>query len=108
MKATMFAVVLSFFIISLSTQAIAQDIKTIAPPPMTEPALKKISINKATAQELNGSFKGIGKKRAEAIVSYRDAHGGYHSVEDLAQVRGLGKAFVESHLSQLQTVFSVE
>ena len=108
MKATMFAVVLSFFVVSLSSQVIAQDAKTIPAPPVTEQELKKISLNKASIQELTGSFKCIGKKRAEAIVSYRDAHGAFKSIEDLAQVRGLGKAFVDSHLPQLQGVFSVE
>lgn len=107
MKATLFAVVLSFFAVSLSTQAMAQDAKTTAPPSVTEQALKKINLNNATVRELTGSFKGIGKKRAEAIVSYRDTQGGFKSIEDLAQVRGLGKTFVDSHLSQLRDVFSV-
>ena len=108
MKATLFAVVLSFFVVSLSTQAIAQEAKPSVSPPPTESVLSKISLNQATVQELTGSFKGIGKKRAEAIVSYRDEHGGYKSIEDLAQVRGLGKTFVNTHLAQLQEVFSVE
>ncbi len=106
MKATMFAVVLSFFVVSLSTQAIAQDTKNTTPP-AAEQALKKINLNQATAQELTGSFKGIGKKRAEAIVAHREAHGGFKSIEDLAQVRGLGKSFVDSHLLSLQGVFVV-
>jgi len=108
MKATLFAVILSFFVISVSTEVMSQEVKTIAPPPLEEPIVKKINLNNATVQELSGSFKGIGKKRAEAIVSYRVEHGGYKSVEDLAQVRGLGKSFVDSHLPQLQSVFSVE
>lgn len=108
MKATLFAVVLSFFVISLSTEAMAQDVKTVVSPPVEQQSVKKINLNNATVQELTGSFKGIGKKRAEAIVSYRDEHGEYKSVEDLAHVRGLGQAFVNSHLVQLQTVFSVE
>ena len=111
MKATLFAAVLSFSVVSLSTyastQAIAQDVKITAPPVMSQ-VIKKINLNTASVQELTGSFKGVGKKRAEAIVSYREAHGGFKSIEDLAQVRGLGKTFVESHLAQLQDVFSVE
>lgn len=107
MKATMFAVLLSFFVVSLSTQAIAQEAKTTAPP-IVKQELKKINLNKASLQALTGSFKGIGQKRAEAIVSYREANGGFKSIEDLAQVRGLGKSFVNTHLAQLQEVFSVE
>ncbi len=108
MKATLFAVILSFFVISVSTEVMSQEVKPIAPPPLQEQVVKKINLNTATAQELTGSFKGIGKKRAEAIVNYRVEHGEYKSVEDLAQVRGLGKSFVDGHLTQLQSVFSVE
>lgn len=109
MKATMFAAVLSFFVVSIPTQAIALDAKTTAPPVVEQAQVReKINLNKATVQELTGSFKGIGKKRAEAIVSYRDTHGGFKSIEDLAQVRGLGKSFVDSHLEPLQGIFSVE
>ena len=107
MKATMFAAVLSLFVVSLSTQAIALDAKNNAPP-VSEQALKKINLNKATAQELTGSFKGVGQKRAEAIVSYRETHGVFKSIEELAQVRGLGKSFVNSHLTQLQDVYSLD
>ena len=107
MKATLFAALLSVFVVSLSTQAIAQDTK-IATAPITEQVIKKINLNKATVQELTGSFKGIGKKRAEAIVTYREANGGFKSIEELAKVRGLGQSFVDSHLAQLQAVFAVE
>ncbi len=107
MKATMFAVVLSCLVLSLSTQAIAQDAKTTAQP-VVEQTLKKLNLNKATVQELTGSFKGVGLKRAEAIVAFREAHGGIKSVEELAQVRGLGKAFVDSHLVQLQEAYAID
>lgn len=110
MKATMFAVVWSFLMISLSTQVLAQNSpqNVSSSPPVTSSTVKKININQATSQELAGSFKGIGVKRAETIVSYRETHGAYKSVEELAQVHGLGKTFVNSHLSELQAIFSVE
>lgn len=107
MKATMFAVVLSFAVVSLPMQSFAQDAKLL-----TEKAVplsvNKINLNKADAQTLTGSFKGIGKKRAEAIVSYRETHDGFKSVADLAAVRGLGQSFVNTHLQELEGVFSVE
>ncbi len=108
MKAAMFAVVLSFFAVSLPSQVIAQDSKSVSPVSQAQSETKKININKASAQELVGSVKGIGIKRAEAIVSYRDAHGGYKSINELSQVKGLGKMFVDNHLAQLQDVFLVE
>ena len=107
MKATMFAVVLSFAVLSVPTPLFAQDVKVVAETVVALP-LNKINLNKADAQALTGSFKGIGKKRAEAIVSYREAHDGFKSVADLASVRGLGQTFVNTHLQALQGVFSVE
>jgi competence protein ComEA len=107
MKATMFAVVLSCVIVSLPTYSFAEDAKVLAETALSLP-INKINLNKADATALTGSFKGIGKKRAEAIVSYREAHDGFKSVADLAAVRGLGQSFVNSHLQELQGVFSVE
>lgn len=106
MKATMLATVLSLSVVSLPTFAVAQETKTIALPAV-EQTLNRINLNKADVHELTGSFKGIGKKRAEAIITYREAHEGFKSVADLAQVRGLGQSFVDSNLAQLERVFSV-
>lgn len=50
-----------------------------------------IDINTATAEEFAG-LKGIGKKKAEAIVKLREKQGGkFSSVEDLLKVKGIGK-----------------
>ncbi len=50
----------------------------------------KVNINTATAQEFQ-SVKGIGPKTADAIVAYRDKHGTFNSVDDLEEVKGIGK-----------------
>lgn len=67
----------------------------------------KIDLNKATIAELTGSFKGIGKKRAEAIIVYREAHQGFKSIEELAEVKGLGARFVEKNREQLIALYSI-
>ncbi len=53
----------------------------------------KIDINTATVQELS-SIKGIGIKKAEAIVKYRQTHGKFKSIDDLAKVKGIGLTLV--------------
>lgn len=68
----------------------------------------KINLNTANVPILIQSFKGIGKVRAQAIVHYRETNGPFKSVEDLAQVTGLGKQFVSKHLEELQQVFVVK
>ncbi|MDF1796738.1 MAG: helix-hairpin-helix domain-containing protein [Coxiellaceae bacterium] len=51
-------------------------------------ALKQININKADAKTL-AVLKGIGIKRAQAIVAYRQKHGKYTSVDQLSAIRGI-------------------
>jgi competence ComEA-like helix-hairpin-helix protein len=46
---------------------------------------KKININTANEATLR-QLKGIGKKRAQAIIEYRKQHGPFQSVEALKQV----------------------
>lgn len=53
-----------------------------------DPDLSKININTADKQELM-SLNGIGETRAEAILSYREAHGRFLSVDELLQVSGI-------------------
>lgn len=47
-----------------------------------------VNINTASAEELT-TLAGIGKSRAEAIISYRDNNGGFSSIEDIMQVSGI-------------------
>lgn len=103
-KATLLAAVLSLSVLSLP--ALAATTPTQSPPPSAR-TVNKINLNTASASELAQSFKGIGQKRAAAIVSYREAHGPFKSIDELAQVRGLGKAFVNRNLKQLQDIFVI-
>lgn len=48
-----------------------------------------IDINTATAEQLDKGVKGIGPKKAADIVKYREAHGPFKSVDDLANVPGI-------------------
>lgn len=50
----------------------------------------KININKASAEELS-TLKGIGKKKAEAIVTFRKQNGNFKKVEDIMLVKGIGE-----------------
>ena len=47
-------------------------------------------LSTATAEQLD-EIDGIGPTLAERIVEYRDAHGGFRSIEELAQVEGIGE-----------------
>lgn len=56
----------------------------------------KLNINTATLAELT-SLKGIGDKKAQAIVDYREKQGKFTSVDQLADVNGIGPATLEAN-----------
>lgn len=50
----------------------------------------QVSLNQATKEELQ-TLPGIGPAKAEAILTYRQEHGGFQRVEDLKEVPGIGE-----------------
>lgn len=87
-----------------------QAVNTSKPPIQATAAAptQTINLNQADVAMLAGSFKGIGMKRAEAIVAYREAHQGFKSIDELAEVKGIGQGFVERNRDELQKTFSVK
>ena len=61
----------------------------------------RIDINTATADQLM-TLKGIGKKRAEAIVKDRETNGPFSSPMDLTRVKGIGKKTVENNTQKIK------
>jgi competence protein ComEA len=53
-----------------------------------------VNINTATAEELQ-LLPGIGEARAKAVIELRKRNGGFKSVEDLAEVKGIGATAIE-------------
>ena len=49
-----------------------------------------VNINQADASEISAALKGIGMKKAQAIVDYREKNGDFTTAEDLALVKGIG------------------
>lgn len=60
-----------------------------------------VNINTADAQTLAAALDGVGASRAKAIVEYRDSHGPFRSVDDLAQVKGIGERVVDANRTRL-------
>ncbi|WP_298609225.1 helix-hairpin-helix domain-containing protein [uncultured Thiothrix sp.] len=54
-----------------------------------------VNINKASAEVMQKNLKGIGVKKAEAIISYRTEHGEFKKLEDIKEVKGIGDALFE-------------
>jgi competence protein ComEA len=54
-----------------------------------------VNINAADAKTIGEALSGIGQKKAEAIVKYREEKGVFKSVDDLVNVDGIGEKTVE-------------
>lgn len=60
-----------------------------------------VSLNNATAEELT-ELKGVGEVTAQAIVAYREEHGGFQDIEELLEVTGIGPAKLAQLKDQVQ------
>lgn len=84
-------VILSF---GTSSLAFAAEVPaTKAPVAKVEAATTQeaININTADVQELT-KLKGIGVKKAEAIIAWREENGNFKTVDQLLEVKGIGEA----------------
>ena len=59
-----------------------------------------VDINAANLETLM-SIKGIGEKRATAIIAYREQYGSFKSVDELTYVKGVSESLVEKNRDSL-------
>lgn len=81
----LFVGLVSFFLLALSGIALALP----------------VNINTADAPALAQGIKGVGAKRAEAIVAYRKEHGPFKTVDELARVKGVNAKIIEDNRPNL-------
>lgn len=60
-----------------------------------------VNINTASAAEIQDKLVGIGAKKAQAIVEYREKHGSFINLEQITEVSGIGKATLEKNRERI-------
>lgn len=89
----------------MATQAMAEQPKNTNAPSAVATQQQAVSatvnINTADAATLAEKLNGIGMKKAQAIVSFREQNGAFKSVDDLINVPGIGQATLEKNRSLL-------
>ena len=71
-----------------------------AEPPAAKVSVETIHLNQATAEQLQ-DLPGVGPALSERIISYRDQHGPFSSVDQLVAVKGVGQAKLASFKDRL-------
>ena len=71
---------------------------------MAEP----LDLNTASADQLASTLNGIGQSKADAIVAYREAHGPFQRVEELALVKGIGEATLRDNRDKITGSIAAE
>lgn len=59
-----------------------------------------VNLNTATAEQLM-TLRGIGESKAEDILSYREQHGGFGTIEELMQIPGIKERVFEKIKDQI-------
>jgi len=62
---------------------------------------EKVNINTADAATIDRVLLNIGPSKAQAIVAYRKANGGFRSLEQLALVKGVGLKTIEKNRDRI-------
>jgi competence protein ComEA len=60
-----------------------------------------IDINTADAAALANAITGVGQKKAQLIVDYRESHGPFATIDDLAKVKGIGPKTIEKNRANI-------
>lgn len=86
----------------LRQQLSEQSAQQVAGVQVEEEESDRINLNTASAEELD-TLPGIGPAKAADIIVYREANGGFGSIEELQEVKGIGEKTFEN-LKDLVTV----
>jgi competence protein ComEA len=98
-----FLLLKALFCALLSTTLFTYTNFAIAEPTVNEGAKADqnlVSLNKSTIEDLV-TLKGIGQKKAQAIVEYREKMGNFKTLNDLTNVKGIGEKILQDNMGRL-------
>lgn len=97
--ALLVAVLLVSFVLPGIAQANSTSIQPVAEASLTIEAISTVNVNTATAEQISSALKGIGLKKAQAIIEWRESNGGFAYIEQLLAVKGIGEKILSDNRS---------
>ncbi|MEE4249898.1 MAG: helix-hairpin-helix domain-containing protein [Alcanivoracaceae bacterium] len=68
---------------------------------MPAPASQSVNINSDEASVLSAGLTGVGLSRAEDIIRYREEFGPFTTIDQLSEVKGIGKATLDKNRARI-------
>ena len=96
---------LAALLVSISTGQVTADTEASLVMPedaVLVPDAVTVNINEADAKTIANQLLGIGLRRAQAIVEYRETYGPFYSAEELKVVKGIGSKTVERNRERIR------
>ncbi len=97
LKTLFSAILLSLPVALVTTHAMAEKTEPASKQVSEQQVEQQVNVNTASAEALAKALKGVGLKKAEAIIKHREAVGGYKRIEQLLEVKGIGEATLEKN-----------
>jgi len=90
--------ILALWLVTISMPILAQEF----PEPNTaDDHIAMVNLNEDDAATLAALLTGIGETRALAIVAHREQNGPFTSIDDLAEVAGIGPATIAANRDRM-------
>jgi len=88
---TYLRIVVASFLFFMGSMVSTSSVMAESAEPSTQQA---VNINTADAEALSTALKGIGLKKAQAIVAHREQYGQFKTLNELTDVKGIGAGTV--------------
>ncbi len=76
-------------------------VQAAEPEPQATVSAMSVNINTADAELIADILKGIGLKKAQAIVAWREQHGKFTAVEQLSEIKGIGESTLAKNAGRI-------
>jgi competence protein ComEA len=102
--------VLVFSVLGFSSYVSAADKNPASKPVQSKVQSKNISVqaesqvhlNTASAEKITEVLKGIGPKKAEAIIEWRKQNGKFTKIEQLLEIKGIGEKTLAANKGRIK------